>query len=322
MLGTLTGLLDFGFYTRQAEYVHLTKQVIDAGVHDLRTTYGAVLESSGPLPAELEHLRGRCKSNSASDLLRSEVLLGLHGYPEYFDDVERILRNQLLASQYLDPTITTGPSAEEARAADSEKEVFTDAARRACGGFSFTLPNDLIHPAIEPVSSTVPERREIELAADIVGGAMDGIVEAWKAIVTRDEAGLRVNLLFSKETPELDVRSYIPAQGRVELDIKQPTDVYVRIPGYVNVQDLRTTLNGEELPKRIFGPYLLIPRQPGPATAVIEFEQVPKVEEETISGVTYRVEWRGDTVWNITPPGERLPIYTPARLALYGVTPD
>ena len=151
---------------------------------------------------------------------------------------------------------------------------------------------------------------------------MCGMLAAWNTTVTQDEAGLRVNLLFSRNTAELDVRSYIPVEGRVELNVKQASDVYVRIPSCVKLDKLSATVDGKEVPKRMYGPYLLIPNRTSTARVEITFPQTVSLREETLGGVTYREEWVGDTVWNITPAGERVPIYTPSRLALYGVAPD
>ena len=63
---------------------------------------------------------------------------------------------------------------------------------------------------------------EYDVVADMASGALEGLIEAWQVIVTRHAAGLRVNLLFSRDTPELEVRSYIPIRGLVELKIKRP----------------------------------------------------------------------------------------------------
>ena len=119
----------------------------------------------------------------------------------------------------------------------------------------------------------------------------------------------------------LEIRSYLPAEGRMELEIKKPVDVYVRIPSYVSADQLQTNVNGSELPIQMIGRYLLVPKQEEKALAILEFKQQAVIEEETIAGETYRVEWLGDTVWNITPAGRLAPLYYPARLVMYGCCP-
>lgn len=120
---------------------------------------------------------------------------------------------------------------------------------------------------------------------------------------------------------EAEIRSYLPALGRVELEIKTPVDVYVRIPQYVSPDGLQVTLDGSELPKRMVGSYLLVPKQAEDATLLIQFEQQAKIEKEMIAGETYRVVWLGDTVRNITLAGGYAALYYPARLVMYGGGP-
>ena len=302
----LSGVVEYGLYTGQSDYVDRAKRVIDEGIPPHRTRYGFVYET--------DMLIGRGESNNPADLARAEILLGLNGHPEYFEDVERMVRNHLLASQYLDPSVAGDPGAAEATVEDTATELYTNAAERMLGGFSYTSPNDLIDDVLY---------EKLDMAADMASGALEGLAAVWEAIVTQDAAGLRVNLLFSRDTPDLDVRSYIPVQGRVELTIKKPLDVYVRIPSYVAPDALVASVNGEALEhKTMLGPYLLIPNRSDSATAVIEFEQAVTIRRETLANTTYTEEWLGDTVWNIVPAGDRVTLYTPARLAAYGAAPE
>lgn len=313
-LGTLSGLVEFGLYTNQARYVERARLAIDRGIPVHRSSYGFFYET--------DLMLGRGEANNPADLVRSQILLGLNGHPEYFDDVERIVRNHLLASQFLDPGLA-GSSHDLAKTPpDSATELYTGAARRLCGGFAYTTPNDLIDAQFLD---------DFDMASDMASGALEGLAAIWKHIITRDKSGLHVHLLFSRESEALDVRSHIPVVGRVELVIKQPQDVYVRIPAYARPDKFRVTVDGQELAsRRLFGPYVLIPSTAKPATAVIDFKQVELICRETLNGnpaytpgeklkVEYTQEWLGDTLWNMVPAGERVPLYFPARLALYGV---
>lgn len=293
---TVDSLIEFGIYTNQARFVLRMKKVIDHGLNRYRTSTGLFFADVGPL----------MEANCSADIIKAEILLGLNGYPEYLDDAERILRNGLLASQYLDPTLPE----KNVTGKDSDQGIYTNAAERALGGFAFALPNDMNN-----------------VAADMVGGALHGLLHVWKNIVTRHEEGLRINFLFSKLTPDLEIYSYIPVRGQVDLKVIKPENVFVRVPGYVELENLELTVDGKKAPKRMFGPYVLIPRQKSASEISIRFPQKVKTETETIQGFKeatgkkYRVEWLGDTVWNVTPHGKR-PLFFPARLGLYGVNPQ
>jgi hypothetical protein len=292
---TIDNLIEFGLYTNQAKYVHRMRKVIDNGLPGYRTTYGLFFADVGPL----------MEANCSGDMIKAEILLGLNGYPKYLDDAERILRNGLLASQYLDTSIGTPDPA----AKDTDTLVYTDANRRAVGGFAFSMPNDFGM-----------------VAADMVGGALHGMIDVWRNIVTRHPRGLQVNFLLSKITPQVEIRSHIPVEGRVDLRIPEPQNLFVRIPRYVERQELLLEINGQHAPAEMIGPYLVIPRQDGAARASIRFPQAITIKEETIQGFkeesakSYRVQWLGDTVWNVTPQGPN-PLFFPARLSLYGMKP-
>lgn len=300
MLGTMANLIEFGLYTKQPRYVDRIRRIIDKGLWDVRTKFGLIAEMN-------KGVRG--EANCTGDLIRAEILLGRHGYPEYFDDVERLVRNHLLASQFLDPTLANNEK--------TDTPEHRDAARRCCGGFAFSMPNGLVH-----TDNYERPEGELVLALDLVQGAMDALIKVWDAIATRDEKGIWVNLLFSKKMPDLEIRSFIPAEGRVSLKVKEPSDVYVRIPNYVALDDLHLSVDGVELPKRMFGRYILVPKQARESIVSLTFKQPLHTEEEVIGEDTYRVEWLGDTVLNIEPKGKFAPLYYPARLRLYGRTPD
>ncbi len=305
VLGALSGLVELGLHVADSRYLEKARLVIDRGLTPHRTRFGFIFETDMAI--------GRGEANNPADLVRSEILLGLNGHPQYLDDAERIVRNHLLASQFLDPSLAGSPAEGDPLPDDSPGARYSDAAERLCGGFSFTAPNDL-------VDGVYYER--FDMAADLASGAIEGLAAVWRSIVTEDAGGLKVNFLFSRDTPAVNVRSHIPVQGRVELDIRKPADVFVRIPSYVDLHGLRVTLNGHMLEDlRVTGSYLHIPKTSGVAKAVVEFEQVVAFRETQLGGQEYTEEWLGDTLWNILPRGERIPLYYPARLALYGMTP-
>ena len=312
MLGSMANLVEFGIYTNQWRYLSKVRRIIDHGLPKVRSSYGIISEVDGT---------ARGEANCTADLVRMEIMLGLNGYPEYLDDAERIVRNHLLASQFLDPSFATsteagGEDSPPGEPADTAQATYTNAAVRCCGGFAFTQPNGLVDP-----ENYGNPTGELVLALDLAQGAMDALIQVWRAIATRDEKGIWVNFLFSKSMDDLEIRSYLPARGRIELDIKHPSDVYVRLPKYVTAEGVRVNVDGSELPNRIVGNYLLVPQQSEQVTASIEFEQHKSVKDETIAGETYRVEWLGDTVWNMTPAGRFAPLYYPARLMMYGCSP-
>ena len=80
-------------------------------------------------------------------------------------------------------------------------------ASRLRGGFSFPTPNDfLLH-----LDATIA-------TYDITSGAVDGMCEALSSIITSDDAGVRINLLFSHEAQGVHLTSHLSQTGRLEIE--------------------------------------------------------------------------------------------------------
>ena len=138
---------------------------------------------------------------------------------------------------------------------DTQQAICKDAAARCRGGFDFTQPNGLVDP-----KNYENPTGELVLALDLVQGDMDALVQVWQSIATRDEKGVWVNFLFSKTMDDLEICSDLPVHGRVEINLKQPADLDVRIPKYAIPETLRLTVEGTELPKRRVGNHLWVPK--------------------------------------------------------------
>ena len=62
----------------------------------------------------------------------------------------------------------------------------------------------------------------------------------WQRIQRYTAGKLRVNLLLNHASPWADIDSYIPYTGRVDVKIKQPVDLSVRIPEWATPQETRS----------------------------------------------------------------------------------
>jgi hypothetical protein len=292
--GTMAGLLKVGVLTGDPRYVDRVKKIVDHGLRGVRSSFGLVFEGEGP----------RGEANCTGDVVRICILLGLNGHPSYLDDAERMLRNHLLVSQHLDSSFGGSANGRELPKR-TEKADFENAAERSCGGFGFTEPNDFISP------------NYLAVAVDLAEGGMGALVAAWNAIATLDEDTINVHLLFSRRFDDFAVRSYLPHEGRVEVDVPAGKGVRIRVPGYVKRDRLTLKINSRSRLPKIEKGYAVFRPQESARTISMLWKTEARVTEETLGKVTYRIEWIGDTVWSMTPPGKVLPLYYPARLDLY-----
>ena len=295
ILGTIANLIEFGIETDQPRYVRSAQRMIDGPVYAVRTSFGHVGEGAT--------VRG--EANCTGDLIRALLMLGRHVDPRYLDDAEIAIRNHLLASQHLDSSLALSlPRAE--LPPDDVQRVYTNAAERAIGGFAFTLPNDL-------VDANYPH-----LAVDLVEGGMHALVDAWNHTTDVAFKGLTVHLLFSRKHPSIEVRSYLPQKGRLEIVVYRQCPLRVRIPTSVERNSLRIIAAGNAVERRFEGTYAIIPPQESGTQITLTFPLSKKQTTETIGDVEYQQEWIGDTLRSMNPLGTNAPLYVPSRLGIYG----
>ncbi len=279
--GTITSLVDFGILINNRHYIEAARRAYDVGLPPYRSSYGWVKENRFN-DSDLG------EANNTADVIESAILLGKAGYPSYYEDAERMLRNHLLASQLID----THWLHETPGMADTEEEIYSDVIRRARGGFIFSEPNNFT-----------------DFNSDLTGGATQGLCEAWEAIISRGEVGVRVNLLFSKKSDILSIRSHIPEQGKVEIEMFGSTNLFVRIPSWVKSEDISLSVDGEATSISTYTPYICVPNLERGAKVEIEFPQRKTVISEEINHKIYQVKWLGDTVVSISPEGKVRSLY-------------
>jgi hypothetical protein len=281
--GTVTAIIDLGRLTHDAKYLDLGKRLYDVGLRPWRTSFGWAKESRDGNP-------GRGEANNTGDFIEAALLLGQAGHRQYFDDAERFLRNGLLASQIVNTDWIAPPDG----TADTDDYIYSDVRERARGAFAFTTPNDYN-----------------SYNTDLVGGAVQSLCEAWEATVTGDQAGQHVNLLFSRDTAALSLRSWLPEDGRIEVTARQPGPLFVRLPAWVDRAAVKMSVNGAEQAPRLLRHEVFLPALRPADQVVLTFPQVRQQTTEAAAGYPepYRLEWVGDTVVDIAPQGQIARLY-------------
>lgn len=280
--GTVTAIIDLGVLTGEADYVQIGKRLYDVGLRPWRTSFGWAKEGRN-------ERRDRGEANNTGDFIEAALLLGQAGYQEYFGDAERFIRNGLLASQIVNtdwiPPYDGTP--------DTEDHLYSDVHLRAKGAFAFTTPNDY-H----------------SYNTDLVGGAVQSLCEAWQAILTEDQAGLHVNMLFSRESEALALCSCLPEEGRVEITMHRAHPLFVRLPSWLERERLQVRVNGERRAPGLHRREIFLPDLAPGNRVELTFEQDRRQTTEKARGFeTYRIDWVGDTIVDMEPQGSIVRLY-------------
>ncbi|MEM7125323.1 MAG: hypothetical protein AAF702_03285 [Chloroflexota bacterium] len=208
----MSSLAQLAELTSDAPLLERVRAFYDNGLWQIRDELGWVIESSAD-----EANPDLGEVNNTGDIVETALILGRWGYPEYYQDAERIVRGHLLPAQLRDISFIQEPPN------PLNEDGKHDVAQRHLGAFGFPAPY-----GHEPLDS-----QNISFNMDIVGGAVGTLCAALRQCIVSNEAGHWVNLLFDHETPALAVESpYTHDCLRVRM--KQAGPLFVRLPTWVD----------------------------------------------------------------------------------------
>jgi len=242
-----------------------------------------------------------------ADMIGIGLKLSATGVGDYWDDVDQWIRNQFAENQLMDTGwlhefVASCPPRDEPL---DELTTDEDVIERNRGAFAgWALPNAWM--------GEEPHYRKQIMHCCTANGAR-AIYYIWEHILHHESGKLRVNLLLNRVSQWADIASHIPYQGQVDIRIKQPVDLQVRIPGWAALKQVRCTVSGNDRPTRFDGRYLQVGRvQPGDSVTVsfpiAETKKLLEIEKHI-----YNVVLRGADVVKIDPPGVLGPFYQRAH---------
>jgi DUF1680 family protein len=127
--------------------------------------------------------------------------------------------------------------------------------------------------------------------------------------VTWHEGTLRVNLLLNRASRWADVKSHIPYQGRVDVEIKEDLDLEIRLPEWVEPDEAICTVNGTSRELNFDGRYAQVGKVHKGDHVELEFPIFERLDKVTIWHQEYTLIRRGNNVVWIDPPGKNCPLY-------------
>jgi hypothetical protein len=251
------------------------------------------------------------ESCTLGDMLGAAVKLTAAGAGDYWDDVDRWLRNHFAEAQLTRPDSVYRLSENQSLRAVNENETADHVAERSVGVWAgWAGANEW---AIW-----------IGIQHCCTGNAPRGLYYVWNAMIEHSGDRLRVNLLMNRASRWADVYSHIPYDGRVELKIKQGCkSVLLRAPEWIESgnPELTCEVNGAMRPVVWEGRYVHVGTvSPGDKIAM-RFPISVRTVQERIGTKTYTLVMKGNTVVSIDPPGEKMPLYQDRASLLKGELP-
>jgi hypothetical protein len=251
-----------------------------------------------------------------SDMMSIAALIARQGRPEFFDYVERYMRNVIVPAQFV-VTPEFEAKYRAIHAANGEGRILEGLreSRKFQGGFFCIGLNDYENELLGGAGYVW------KVAGCCSPEGMRAIYTAWTNVIDRlpdsklGPAGVYVNMSFSRESPWGEVVSYMPDAGRLTVKAGVRDSYFLRPPHWAPREDVRAFIGTKSVPVRWSGDY-------------VRFDSVAPGDELTIAyplvAFSHRVqglwherpqlkmtyEWLGNMVTSVNPPAKETPIFT------------
>jgi DUF1680 family protein len=237
---------------------------------------------------EITNSKTGCESCCIADMVALAIKLSDAGVGDYWDDVDRYVRNHLVEQQFIDADLLRKCSqAGPAHKANPPQETDDRVIERNVGCFAGRgMVDHDPNPAIMHCCT---------------GNGTQALYYAWESIVRCKDGAAQVNLLLNRASPWMDIDSYLPYEGKVVLKNKKCRIASVRIPRWVDRPRLTVQRSGQMAPPQWSGPYLLCTDLAADEIVTISFPVQSRVEKAMLYGTEYTFQFRGNTVVEVQP---------------------
>jgi hypothetical protein len=303
------GVAHLGVVQNQPRYLEWAKRI-----YDYATTQGL---GTGWLAAATWDKDVRLLSElcATSDLVSIASWLARGGYPEYWDHVERYVRNMIAPSQFsLTPEYVE--LYRKTNAAKGEEQVERGLARMRdfAGGFvAAPAPNSWIN-WMPHAPQANGERMQI--FGCCVPEGMRALHTAWSTVITQSGKHTCINLSMNRETDQARVVSFLPSEPRITVVAKRPGSYLVRVPSWTDRDLVGAYRNGKRVKLEWSGPSLAFARfadaSAGEELTLVyplaEFRQEVDFAFAGRPDLAFRLDWSGNRVVDIAPRAAQLPM--------------
>lgn len=190
------------------------------------------------------------ESCGLGDMMVLASQLSLNGVGDYWDDLERYIRNSMAEIQITDPVKLQA-------ALDQHHPLGRNTRATIPNGTTDDTVNRSVGLCLGGLTyPTFIQAREMEWIGCCQGNLPQGMYYAWQTIVTENNGLVSVNMPLNRASEWLDVDSYIPYEGKVALHNKKAEQISFRVPNYVDRAQVKLQINGKDVSFSWIGAYI------------------------------------------------------------------
>lgn len=263
--------------------------------------YG-VSTTTGWFPEFYVPLYPSCEGCIVGDMVSMAVKLSSLGAGDYWDDVDRWVRNQFFEQQLTDVDWVYRLAAREPAKPVGPYESADHPVERNIGAFG---------------GGASASDWALGVASSGIGHCCTGTCEraiyyVWENMVERSGEDVKVNLLMNRASRWVDVYSYVPFTGQVDIKVKTDShNLRLRAPEWVKTGDpaLKCSLNGKSRRANWEGRYINVGSVKAGEKVEMKFPISERTVKEKIGNQDYTMLIKGNTVLSIDPEGKNGPLY-------------
>jgi hypothetical protein len=283
----LLALLDAAELQKNGWLKEIVREAYEHAIHNGVVRMGWFPFGIGPWLIRSNAPEPSCEPDGLGEMIQLGVRLSDAGMGEYWDDVDGIVRNHLAEAQFCN----------------------LDAMRALARGGPL---QDRVHEYLGGYGGAKVTAMGPDVSACCTANGSMGLYYAWHGITRYSEGVATVNLLLNRSSQWMDIDSYLPYEGKVELHNKQARTALVRVPNWVEMSAVKCFVNSRATRPAAVSRYLAFEGLRKGDTIRLEFPNPETTHRYTIGNKVYRVTFRGSTVVNIEPK-----LQDPAQLTLY-----
>lgn len=251
-----------------------------------------------------------------SDMMSNAAMIARGGHPEYFDYVERYLRNRISPSQFVvTPEFEAEYKMVNSQAGEEKIRQGLDDDRKLQGAIrSYCGLNDLENSILKGTYHV--------LAGCCAPEGLRAIYTTWSHVIDRypasklGPAGVYMNMSFNRDSQWGRVVSFMPETGRLTVKAKVQDTFFLRPPHWVPRDQVGAFVGTQAIPVQWSGDYVRFPEVKIGDELTIVYPLLHFLHEAEGSWKNYApsvnltYEWLGNMVVGVDPPAEKTAIYS------------
>lgn len=244
-----------------------------------------------------------CETCATVDMIMMATNLSKLGKGDYWDDVDRYVRNQFTEMQmksgdWINDVAKNYPNTPVGPGEDGDQ-----VSERIVGSFAgWASANDYCVNREQPI-----------ISGCCTGNGARAIFHVCENMLEFNNERLTIHLLLNRASPWADVNSYVPYDGRVDVVMKTACNVEIRIPEWVKHEEVSCFVNNVPRELVFQGRYAKIESAESGNVVTMTFPISERTVKTSIGGVSYTLIIKGNDVVFIDPPGQWHPFYQRAH---------